>query len=83
MHLTGITVDHATANALGGRGGWHETLAYGTIDPTSLGIAPEYLPQANGAAGWGASTRPFNDHQSEGRQGPFSSGAVFLSGRCR
>jgi hypothetical protein len=57
MHLTGITVDYATAKAPGTRGGWHETLAYVTIDPTSMGAAPAYQPQESGAAGWGASTR--------------------------
>lgn len=57
MHLTGITVDYATTEAPGTRGGWHETLAYVTIDPTSMGAAPAYQPHENGAAGWGASTR--------------------------
>jgi hypothetical protein len=56
-HLTGITVDYATTKAPGTRGGWHETLAYVTIDPTSLGAAPAYRPQENGAPGWGSSTR--------------------------
>jgi hypothetical protein len=55
--LSGITVDYATAKAPGTHDGWHETLAYVTIDPTSMGAAPAYQPQAKGAAGWGASTR--------------------------
>ena len=57
MHLTGITVDYATTTAPGTRGGWHETLAYVTIDPASMGAAPAYQPQGKPAAGWGASTR--------------------------
>lgn len=57
MHLTGITVDYATTTSPGAQGGWHETLAYVAIDPTSLGVAPAYQPKEKLAAGWGASTR--------------------------
>lgn len=57
MHVTSVTIDYAMARTPGKVDGWREALGYIAVNPTGSTGAPTFQPTAEGAPGWGASSR--------------------------